>query len=105
MVSLAAATGRAGSDQLCTFSVGGQWSGLPFLLGMLVVARLATSSPWPFSVANLLDYLDEKFEAGSIAKSVPGAIAASLSVLEVVGKGAEEDLISTDPLWKATQDV
>ena len=56
-------------------------------------------SPWPFSVANLIDYLDEKFEAGSMAKSVLGAIAASLSVLEVVGKVADEDLISTDSLW------
>ena len=32
-------------------------------------------SPWPFSVANLIDYLDEKFEAGSMVKSVLGAIA------------------------------
>jgi hypothetical protein len=66
---------------------------------------ISTGSPWPLSVANLIDYLDEKFEAGSMAKSVPGAIAASLSVLEVVGKVAEEDMISTDSLWKSTLDA
>jgi hypothetical protein len=59
----------------------------------------------PFSVANLIDYLEGKFEAGSMAKSVPGAISASLTVLEVVGKGAEEDLISTESLWKSTLDA
>ena len=36
---------------------------------------------------------------------MPGAIAASLSVLEVVGKVADEDLISTDSLWKSTLDA
>ena len=40
-----------------------------------------------------------------MGKSVPGAIAASLSVLEVVGKVAEEDLISTDSLRKSTRDA
>ena len=41
----------------------------------------------------------------SLEKYVPGAIAASLSVFEVVGKVADEDLIFTDSLWKSTRDA
>ena len=36
---------------------------------------------------------------------MPGAIAASLSVLEVVGEVADEVLNSTDSLWKSTLDA
>ena len=64
-----------------------------------------------FSIHTLLSQVQEDrlgpsrwriSSTGIYGKSVLGAIAASLSVLEVVGKVADEDLISTDSRWKST---
>ena len=68
----------------------------------------STGSPWPLFGCKSHRLPGGKVlsgMAGSMEKFVPGAIAASLPVLVVVGKVAEEDLISTDSLWKSTLDA
>jgi len=56
--------------------------------------------PFPFEVHQALDYLASRMECEPM-KSVPGSIAASLSVLEAAGQIPLERRISSNPTWKA----
>jgi hypothetical protein len=56
--------------------------------------------PFPLEVHQALDYLSTRMEEEPM-KSVPGSIAASLSVIESAGQVALDRRISLNPTWKA----
>ena len=53
---------------------------------------------YPSSVADVVDYAVERFR-DQCGKTVLGSFQASLSVLEIVGRVPESQMISRDPTW------
>ena len=53
---------------------------------------------YPSSVADVVDYAVERFH-DQCGKTVLGSFQASLSVLEIVGRVPESQMISRDPTW------
>ena len=60
--------------------------------------QVAYGSVWPDSVAAFLKYLEERHEVKPLGKTTPGALLASLSLLESVGQVPSDDRFSHDSM-------
>ena len=60
--------------------------------------QVAYGSVWPDNVATFLKYLEERHEVKPLGKTTPGALLASLSLLESVGQVPSDDRFSHDSM-------
>ena len=61
----------------------------------------AEGRTWPSGANSVLQYLQERFNGGTLRKTTPSAFLASLYLLEQVGQVATEHRLSTDALVDA----
>ena len=61
----------------------------------------AEGRAWPSGANSVLQYLQERFDGGTLHKTTPSAFLASLYLLEQVGQVATEHRLSTDALVDA----